>query len=133
MDIEAFLLCDCATEAGGKLNVLGAFDHLFCRQMPSVHPACAIALKVRFQKIEEGDHSVKIQIIDQDGKSIGPKIEGTASIKIPPDYDSASNILIFNIRDLRIERYGSYRIDLAIDGKVEASQPLRALEVPKTA
>ncbi len=25
MDIEAFLLCDCAMESGGKLNVLGAF------------------------------------------------------------------------------------------------------------
>ena len=28
MNIEAFLLCDAATDSAGKLNVLGAFDQL---------------------------------------------------------------------------------------------------------
>jgi hypothetical protein len=133
MNIEAFLLCDCATQGEGKLNVLGAFDMMHCSQMPYVHPACAVVLKVRFQKIEEGDHPVRIQIIDQDGKNIGPKLEGTTSIQIPPGLDSAGSILILNIQGLRIEQYGTYRIDLAIDGNVQASLPLRVEEISKPA
>ena len=29
MEVEAFLLCDCATDQQGKLNILGAFDRLY--------------------------------------------------------------------------------------------------------
>ena len=51
MNIEAFLLCDAATGHQGKLNVLGAFDTIYAKQLPVIHPACAIALRIRFTKI----------------------------------------------------------------------------------
>ncbi len=128
MEIEAFLLCDAATEQQGKLNVLGAFDAIFAEKMPVTLQTCSITTRVRFEKIEDGDHSVKIHIINQDGKNIGPKLEGSVSVKTRPGSDSTVANLILNIQRLKFEQYGIYRIDLAIDGNIKASVPLRVAE-----
>ncbi|MGD0785058.1 MAG: hypothetical protein ABR969_04520 [Sedimentisphaerales bacterium] len=131
MEIEAFLLCDAATDNQGKLNILGAFDNFWAMQLPIKIPQCSIAARVRFDRIEEGDHPVKIQIIDQDGQNIAPKLEGTVSIRIVPGTDSSVANLILHIQGLEIKRFGSYQIDLAIDGQLQASLPLRVSEIPK--
>ncbi len=129
MNIEAFLLCDAATDQQGKLNVLGAFDTIWTKKVPAIHPACAIVARIRFEKIVEGNHSVKIQIIDQDGRNIGPKLEGNISVKTPPDLDSSAANLILNIQRLEFKQYEKYRIDLAIDGEIKASLPLHVREI----
>jgi hypothetical protein len=128
MDIEAFLLCDAATDQQGKLNVLGAFDTIWAKKLPAIHPACSVVTRVRFVKIEDGNHSVKIQIIDQDGSNIGPKLEGSISVRTAPNLDSSVANLILNIQRLEFKQYGQYRIDLAIDGDIKASLPLRITE-----
>jgi len=133
MNIEAFLLCDAATEQQGKLNILGAFDTLFAKQMPVAHPACAIAARIRFDKIEEGGHPVRIHIIDEDGKSIGPKLEGNINVSIGDDVDSAAINTVLNIQGLKFEKYGQYRIDLAIDNQIKGSLPFYIREVPNQA
>jgi len=131
MEIEAFLLCDAATDQQGKLNVLGAFDTIHAKNVPAEHPACSIVTRIRFDKIEDGNHLVKIHIIDQDGKNIGPKPEGRLTVKAGPGHDSSVANLILNFHGLKFEQYGIYRIDLAIDGNIKASLPLRVNE-PKT-
>jgi hypothetical protein len=129
MDIEAFLLCDAATDQRGKLNVLGAFDTIWTKKVPAIHPACAVVARIRFEKIEDGSHSIKIQIIDQDGRDIGPKLEGNISVKTAPNLDSSVANLILNIQRLEFKQYEQYRIDLAIDGDIEASLPLYVKEI----
>jgi hypothetical protein len=131
MNIEAFLLCDAATDQIGKLNVLGAFDNIFVKQLPAIHPACAVAARIRFEKIEEGEHTVLILIIDEDGNSIGPKLEAKINVKLKEQMDSVVTNLILNILGLKFEKYGQYRIDLAIDSKIEASLPLHLTELPQ--
>ena len=133
MNIEAFLLCDAATDQQGKLNVLGAFDNIWARKMPIKHPACAVATRIRFDKIEDGNHSVRIQIIDQDGRNIGPKLEGNISVRTGPGLDSSVANLILNIQRLEFKDYGRYRIDLAVDRQIMASLPLYVREVPSQA
>ena len=130
MNIEAFLLCDCATDQRGKLNVLGAFDSIYARKMPTVHPACTVAARIRFEKIEEGDHKVRIDVIDQDGRPIVPRLNGNISVRAREDAGSSIVNLILNLQRLKFENYGEYRIDLAIDGKVEGSLPFSVREVP---
>ena len=130
MNLEAFLLCDAATDQQGKLNILGAFDSLFAKQMPVIHPACAVAMRVRFEKIENGSHPVRIQIIDEDGKSIGPDLQASVNINIGPDADSTVTNLILNIQRLKLEKFGQYRIDLAIDNQIKGSLPFYVKEVP---
>jgi hypothetical protein len=130
MEIEAFLLCDAATDQQGKLNVLGAFDNLWVHQVPVKNPQCSIAARVRFDSVEQGNHSVKIQIIDQDGQNIAPKLEGSLSIHPARGTNSAIANLILNIQGLEFKNFGSYQIDLAIDGQLQASLPLRVSEIP---
>jgi hypothetical protein len=133
MNIEAFLLCDAATDQQGKLNVLGAFDNIWARQLPARHPACSIATRVRFDSIEEGPHSVRIQIIDQDGRNIGPKLESSIDVRFAPNLDSTVTNFVLNIQGLEFKQYGKYRIDFAIDGNIRASLPLRVSEIPNQA
>jgi len=131
MNIEAFLLCDAATDQNGKLNVLGAFDNIFAKETPTRHRACSIAARIRFSKIEAGDHTVKIFIIDADGNSIGPKLEGGISVRIGDDADAVAVNLILNMQNLEFQQYGQYQIDLAIDDTVQASLPLHIRAVPQ--
>jgi len=130
MNIEAFLLCDAATDQQGKLNVLGAFDTIWTKKLPAIHPACSVVTRIRFAKIEDGNHSVKIQIIDQDGRNIGPKLEGNISVQTRPELDSSVANLVLNIQGLKFEKYGQYRIDLAIDNQVKGFLPLHVREIP---
>ena len=127
MNIEAFLLCDAATDQRGKLNILGAFDNIFAKKMPTMHPACAIAARIRFEKIEEGSHTIRIHIIDEDGKPIGPKLQGNMNVSIGDDVDSRTANIVLNIQRLKFEKYGQYRIDLAIDNQIKASLPIHVL------
>ncbi|MGD9110024.1 MAG: hypothetical protein PVG93_03695 [Phycisphaerales bacterium] len=130
MNIEAFLLCDAATDQQGKLNILGAFDVIWAKKMPAFHPSCAIALRIRFGRIEEGDHPVRMIIIDEDGKQIAPKFDGNISVKIPQDSISSVTNFIFNIQGLEIKKYGTYRVDLAVDGDQKAELPFHVRQVP---
>ncbi|MCK4752660.1 MAG: hypothetical protein KAS75_04375 [Planctomycetes bacterium] len=130
MNIEAFLLCDCATDTVGKLNILGAFDTLFAKKMPATHPSCTIATRVRFQRTQQGTHQINIKIIDQDGQSIAPKLEGSINVKVAENADSASYNIILNIQRLKLENYGEYRIDLNIDNQHLASLPFYVKQPP---
>ncbi len=130
MNIEAFLLCDAATDQRGKLNILGAFDNIFAKKMPTMHPACAVTARIRFEKIEEGSHTIRIHIIDEDGKSIGPKLEGNVNVRIGDDVDSTATNIVLNIQRLKFEKYGQYRIDLAVDNQIKGSLPFHVREIP---
>lgn len=130
MNIEAFLLCDAATDQRGKLNVLGAFDHVMFREMPNRFPAIAIVTRIRFEKIEEGEHMVKIFIIDADGNPVGPKPEGKVNVRMAGEARSSVANLILNIQGLEFARFGSYQVDLVVDGNVCASLPLTVGQVP---
>ncbi len=130
MNMEAFLLCDAATDQQGKLNVIGAFDNIFAKEMPVRHPSCSIASRIRFEKSEEGEHLVKVSIIDADGNPIGPKPEGKITVRVSDNVDSAVVNLILNLQGIEFKQYGRYQIDLVIDGNIHASLPLRVSCVP---
>lgn len=129
MNIEIFALCDAAADYGGKLNLLGTFDSIRTMQCPVAHPHCAVALRVRFERIEEGDHPVRICIVDEDGKAIGPSVDGNISIKCPPQLLSVCANMVLNINGMKFEKPGRYSIDLAIDNRHETSLPLTVLQV----
>src|SRR6266496_35561 len=125
MRVEIFTLCDAATlDAAGKLNILGSFDRLNAREEPVVHPQCALAIKLRFERIEEGQKQIRILFVDQDGASVMPNVEATTQVRIQDNDSSATVSLALNIQQLRLPRFDEYSIDLAIDGRQEASIPL---------
>lgn len=124
MKIEAFVLCDAATDYRGKLNILGTFDTISAAEMPVVWPHCALALRIRFSKIEEGAHRVRISFIDDDGHAVLPLLEGEMKVKFGPASSTTAANLILNMDRLKLDRAGEYSIHLAVDGRQEMSLPL---------
>jgi hypothetical protein len=125
MKVEVLALCDHALDYGGKLIIIGIFDTIAARQLPAVHPHCAIAARLRFEKIEEGEKHVRIVFSDADGKPIlGQGIEMTFNVEMPDEMYSATIQVMGNINNLKFDDYGEYAIDLAVNSRHEASIPV---------
>jgi len=133
MNVQIAVLCDAATDYGGKLNLLGTFDTVLAQQMPAVHPQCSVALRIVFDKIEEGAHKVKMNFVDDDGKFIMPSIEMPFDVGLPADASFLARNFIINIQQLKFDRAGQYAIDIAIDGRHDTSIPLQVKQTPSPA
>jgi len=124
MEIETFVLCDAAVDYMGKLSILGTFDTVSAASLPIVWPHCSLALRLRFSRVEEGEHRVRISFIDADGRTVVPPMEGRVAISFRPAMTTAATNLVLNIDRLKLERAGEYAIDLAVDGRQEKTLPL---------
>jgi hypothetical protein len=124
MNIQIAVLCDAATDYGGKLNLLGAFDTIMTSHLPAFHPQCSVALRIAFSRIEEGSHKVKINFVDEDGKFVMPSIDMPVDVVLPPEVNLLVRNFIINIQQLKFDKPGQYSIDVAIDGRQETSIPL---------
>ena len=133
MTIQLAILCDAATDYNGKLNILGTFDTIFSSQFPAVHSACAVALRILFQKMDEGKHVLKINFVDADGKSLVQPVEMGLEAVVPGDATFISRNFVLNIQGLKFETEGLYAIDIAMDGRHETSIPLAVKPIPKNA
>ncbi len=132
MKIEVFSLCDAATDSQGKLNLLGTFDQIYAAKMPVVHPSCAIALRMRFDKMEEGVHRIELELVDPDGLPVFRKMEGEVNARMGEEVESIAVNMILNFQNVRFETFADYQINLAIDGQALSSLPLRLREMPRT-
>jgi hypothetical protein len=125
MNVEIFTLCDAATvDTAGKLNILGSFDRLSASAEPIVHMHCALALKLRFDRIEEGQKKFRLAFVDSDGAAVMPPLDGTVEVRFQGNDSTSTVSMALGIQQLKLPRFGEYSIDLAIDGRHEASIPL---------
>ncbi|MBI1295895.1 hypothetical protein GC175_13155 [bacterium] len=128
MRVELFCLCDAATTHAGKLNLLGTFDTIFTREMPVVHPSCAIAVRLRWERIESNaNHRIAIQFVDEDGHEVMPRWEGSITVHGMQERSSTATDLTLSLSRIQFNAYGQYAVDLAVDGRLEASLPLYVL------
>jgi hypothetical protein len=132
MNIQLAVLCDAATDYGGKLNILGTFDTIVTNHLPAFHPQCSVALRIAFSKIEEGQHKVKMNFVDEDGKFVMPSIDMPVDVSMPADANFLVRNFIINIQQLKFDNPGQYAIDLAIDGRQETCIPLFVRHQPKS-
>ena len=131
MNVDVFTLCDFAQNTpGNKMNIVGTFNRIFARQIPAVHPLCALAVLMRFEQIEQGTKNIRVSIIDSDGRPVVPILEAQLNVQISPNESDASVPLAVVIQQISLPRYGEYSVDLAVDGRQEASIPLYVLQAP---
>jgi len=130
MNIQVAVLCDAATDDNGKLNLLGAFDTIYARELPAVHPQCAVALRVTFLGGDEGKRQLKLNFVDADGHAIMPPIEIPVEVVLPEDMHFGTRNFIINIQQLKFEEPGLYSVDLSLDGQSQSSIPLLVKHVP---
>jgi hypothetical protein len=125
VDLLVASLCDFSADYGGKLMVVGAFDTLVTRDLPAVHPQCAIALRFIFRKEDEGLLDLKITFVDEDGHPILPPLETTAEIEVPDEVFFLTRNFVLNMQHLRFDAAGLYAVDIAANGRHIASIPLQ--------
>ena len=129
MNVQIAVLCDAATDYGGKLNLLGTFDTIVTHKLPAVHPQCSVALRMAFSRVEEGPHKVKMNFVDEDGRFVMPSIDIPVDVAMPADANFVVRNFVINMQQLKFEKPGQYAIDIAVDGRQEASIPLQVKQI----
>lgn len=129
MQVEIFTLCEAANAHGGFMNILGSFDTLRSDKYPMTCPPCAVALRIRYRPSETGEHILRINFVDDDGKHLLPSLEGHMTIMAKAGQQTYSTNMILAIGGLQIPKPGEYAIDLGIDGNALLSLPLYAVQV----
>ena len=132
MTLDVFTICDAATDQNGKLNLLGAFNVIYVRSLPTVHPSCAVAIRIRFEPIESGRHPFRLNIIDDDGRQIAPNLEGSIDVRETADGTAPAANLILTIQGLSIQRIGTYQFNFALDGRQVSQVPLFIRQIAPT-
>jgi hypothetical protein len=122
VQLEILTFCDAAAEYGGRLNLLGAADTILANDLPIKYPHCAIVARLRAARIEEGDHTVRLMIIDADGHPI-LNVDGKIQIRFASGTSAAVNMII-NAQNLEFKEVGEYAVEIAVDGIQLGSSPL---------
>jgi len=125
MTAQVAVFCDAATDERGKLSLLGAFDTLCSSQMPAVHPQCAVALRLTFTVADEGSHTLRVALVDPDGRAVLPPVQIPVEIALPEDLHFGTRNFIFNLQQVRFATPGIYSADVTLDDKPLISIPLQ--------
>ena len=136
MNIEIASICDAATAngAGGRLNILGAFDRVFPQQFPFIIPQCAAAFRIRYQRSEAGTHQLNLSIEDVVGHPIVPPMQSEIQLQeVAQGFDTAAVNMILNMQRLQFARPDKYIVRLFADNEELAALPLYVLEDPRFA
>ncbi len=131
MKVEVFTLCDAATDQHGKLNILGCFDLICGSVVPAVHPACTVAIRIRFSQMEQGPHSLRLVLTNDDGQAVFPPMNTQMMVILPPEAVSLSQNFIFNMQALQFPKFGDYSFNLYFDNKLVDSLPIYLRQTPK--
>jgi hypothetical protein len=124
MTIQVAVLCDAATDYNGKLNLLGTFDTIYAPQMPMQHSQCSIAVRIAFDRIEEGTHTLHVNFVDEDGLPIMKAMQIPVAVEFPADATFISRNLVVNIIQLTFSKTGLYSVDLSLNDRPLSSIPL---------
>lgn len=132
MQVQLAVLCDAATDYSGKLNILGTFDTLITSHLPAVHPQCSIALRLTFQKEEEGQRVIQMSFVDEDGKPVMRPIELHLDVVVPDDTIFLSRNAVITMQNLPLNHAGLYSVEISVDGVQRTNIPLLVKQVTQT-
>ncbi|MBC2604996.1 DUF6941 family protein [Pelagicoccus albus] len=124
MIVEILSICDAATDYSGRLNLLGAFEGIASASAPITRESCSIAIRMRFGVLEEGKHLVAVKFVDKDDNTIGPVMNAGISVKMQKGRESGAHNLVVNLNRISFPRFGTYRIQLLVDGEWKSEIPL---------
>lgn len=122
MQIEILTFCDAAAEYGGCLNIIGATDTVIVPEIPFRYQRCAIVCRFRVTRVEEGQHAVRLVIIDADGRTL-VQLDGQIDVRLGKQLTDAVNVVV-NLNTIELADSGEYAIEVAVDGIQIGSSPL---------
>jgi hypothetical protein len=114
VNLTGALIADAAVVQGGKLYVHGGgWDGIQAMALPVTHPSLALAFVMRIEYSEAlTDIPLGIELVDEDEKPLGAKIEGRVRVGHPAAARPGDPLFVpqavtFNM--LQFNRYGTYR------------------------
>lgn len=131
MDFQIATLCDYAADHQGKMTIVSPFDALAARELPVRHPQCALAMRVCMTPDDNGDHTMHISVIDEDGQAVNPQmpIKADIPVKLPEDVSFVTRNLIVNFQGLEFKNTGVYSVDITLNDELAVRIPLRVVKV----
>lgn len=132
MEVTFAVLADYANVSReGKLNVMGIFDRIFARQLPSRFPPMqlVVRLEARPQDIDT-EHAIRIQLTDPDGAALFD-INGTFTPRNPEPEQPVSVNHVIRLADLPLQRTGLHNVIVWVDSERKTEVPLRVDEPPR--
>jgi Family of unknown function (DUF6941) len=96
---------------------------------PAVHPRLHLVLRLKGRRTEIGDHSIRIQLLDENDREI-MNGSGTVTFNEPPAgvlEIEAGAVLVF---DVPFEAPGKFRFEISIDDDLNTVVPLTAGQGP---
>lgn len=126
MTVMLATLCDSAADYQGKLSLLGAFDTLCARELPVVHPQCALALRLTFAPEDAGAHRLRIRCLDAEDQECLPPFEPVIEVTFPsPFLPFVTRNIVLNMQRVKFHRAGLHRFVVENDGGTVITIPLR--------
>jgi hypothetical protein len=114
MQIEIFTICDNAQVYAGKAVVMGAFNQVKVQKLPVVVPNLTLAVRVAFDKEEEGDKSFYFFIKNPDGSSLVPELR--CDTKQVPRQNTQDQLITYDMNivlgNVVFNQYGCYTVTM---------------------
>lgn len=124
MVVEIFSICDAATDYGGRLNLLGAFEGIAAPDAPVTRDHVVLAVRLRFDASEAGRRTISIRFLDPEERPLLPDLKARIAVKALAGRRSCAHNLVLNINRLVFPMFGEYWIRLFVDDRPAASLPL---------
>ena len=106
------------------LDVLGIFDRIFVRSLPSQREQLALVfLLVADSEDDLGKHPFRLRFLTPGGKLIFEQ-SSTFEVRAEAGTWLGSARLLFRIRSVPLTEHGKYRFRLDVDGEEIADHPL---------
>ena len=128
MQLEILTLCKEARYNGQFLDIIGAFDVFMSPRAPVTVPSCSLAGRVRFERIEEGAHQVRIMFMDPDGTLVVPEVIEDVEVTFTRDLPTVYKAFALPFAEISLHDFGEYAIKVAVDRIILASVPVYFLK-----
>jgi hypothetical protein len=132
VDVPIAVLADNAIAAAdGKLSIIGIFDRITAPKFPSIHPSCALVLRLRASPSEQGQtKKVQVRLMDADG---GTVLELESEFQVPPKFEDPTKPFGLNqvvqFQGLQLMKAGDYAFHVLINGDEKALVEFSAAQV----
>ena len=131
MELTLALLADYANVSQeGKLNVLGIFDVIFAKSLPSRVPVCHLVLRFLADASEKGSKKqLQFKLLDPDGKQL-VEVSGELAILSGGPPGPVTLDLLSSIEWLAFEQYGAHQLSILVNGEHKRSIGVTVLSPP---
>lgn len=132
MEVTLAVLADYANVSReGKLNIMGIFDRVFARQIPSRFPPMQLVVRLEAPPAAlDTAHTIRVQLAEPDGTTVFD-INGSFTPRGAEPGQSVSVNHIIGIADLPLRRLGVHRAIIWIDEERKREVPLQVDEPPR--